>query len=243
MKNTFSMISGLLIAVIALPVQSDDIGGDSPAKPQRVRVKDRVTSVAAESAPVAAAQPAETSDAGESTRDGAAAPADASDAAVDQALIVSNPGCEPPFKSEVAALFERWNAALRSGDPKKVIATYAPGSILLPTLSNRVRFTASEKLDYFTYFLKRHPEGRIDDRLIEVDCNSAVDSGIYTFRFGDGSQVRARYTFTYKRIDGDWLISSHHSSAMPERPVPAASRNTKPVAIGESSTTPYVRFP
>lgn len=186
-------------------------------------------------------------------QDAHATAAHADPAASTSAPVASTAGlasvCEPPFKSEVAALFDRWNAALRSGDPKKVVATYAPGSVLLPTMSNRVRFTASEKEDYFAHFLKRHPEGRIDDRVIEVDCNSAVDSGIYTFRFGDGSQVRARYTFTYRRVDGDWLISSHHSSAMPEKPAPAATANGKSAATNATTATnaqtpkPWVRFP
>ena len=126
--------------------------------------------------------------------------------------------CNPPLKSEVAALFDRWNASLRTGDPKKVVANYAPYSVLLPTVSNRARFTAAEKEDYFHHFLERKPEGKIDDRVIEVDCNSATDSGLYTFRFSDGTSVRARYSFSYKRVGNDWLISSHHSSGMPEQP-------------------------
>ncbi|MEY3580666.1 MAG: hypothetical protein RI984_1770 [Pseudomonadota bacterium] len=126
--------------------------------------------------------------------------------------------CNPPLKSEVAALFDRWNASLRTGDPKKVVANYAPYSVLLPTVSNRARFTAAEKEDYFHHFLERKPEGKIDDRVIEVDCNSATDSGLYTFRFVDGTSVRARYSFSYKRVGNDWLISSHHSSGMPEQP-------------------------
>ena len=126
--------------------------------------------------------------------------------------------CNPPLKSEVAALFDRWNASLRTGDPKKVVANYAPYSVLLPTVSNRARFTAAEKEDYFKHFLERKPEGKIDDRAIEVDCNSATDSGLYTFRFVDGTSVRARYSFSYKRVGNDWLISSHHSSGMPEQP-------------------------
>ncbi len=122
-----------------------------------------------------------------------------------------------PLKVEVAALFDRWNASLKTGNPKKVVANYAPASLLLPTVSNKPRFTAAEKEDYFVHFLERKPEGKIDDRMIEVDCNSATDAGLYTFKFADGAIVKARYSFSYKKVGEEWLISSHHSSAMPEK--------------------------
>jgi hypothetical protein len=40
--------------------------------------------------------------------------------------------------------------------------------------------------------------------------------GVYTFTLDGGRQVQARFRFTYKKIDGKWLITEHHSSAMPE---------------------------
>ena len=125
--------------------------------------------------------------------------------------------CHATSEKEVAALFDRWNASLQTGDPKKVVANYSAKSILLPTVSNKPRLTAEEKEDYFQYFLKSKPVGSIDMRTIEIDCNSAIDTGLYTFRFGDGSEVKARYTYTYKWNGKNWLITSHHSSAMPEK--------------------------
>lgn len=125
--------------------------------------------------------------------------------------------CHATSEKKIASLFERWNASLRTGDPKKVVANYAPKSILLPTVSNKPRLTAEEKEDYFEHFLQSKPVGTIDSRSIEIDCNSAIDAGLYTFKFADGSQVKARYTFTYKWNGKQWLISSHHSSAMPEK--------------------------
>ncbi|EON12306.1 hypothetical protein C266_19061 [Pandoraea sp. SD6-2] len=106
---------------------------------------------------------------------------------------------------------------MKTGDPKKVVANYAKNSILLPTVSNKPRLTAEEKEDYFAHFLSGKPVGAIDSRSIEIDCNSAIDAGLYTFKFADGSEVKARYTFTYKWNGKQWLISSHHSSAMPEK--------------------------
>jgi len=126
--------------------------------------------------------------------------------------------CHATSEAEIAALFERWNKSLQTGDPHKVVANYAEHSILLPTVSNKPRTTTDEKEDYFHHFLENRPAGVIDWRSIEIDCNTAIDSGLYTFTFGaNGKQVKARYTFTYKWFGDRWLITSHHSSAMPER--------------------------
>jgi len=125
--------------------------------------------------------------------------------------------CHPASEKEIASLFDRWNASLQTGDPKKVVANYAAKSVLLPTVSNKPRLTPEEKEDYFEHFLERKPVGTIDSRTIEIGCNSAIDAGLYTFKFGDGSEVKARYTFTYRWDGKQWLITSHHSSAMPEK--------------------------
>jgi len=125
--------------------------------------------------------------------------------------------CRPISEPEVAALFDRWNDSLKSGDAHKVVANYAERSILLPTVSNKPRVTAAEKLDYFEHFLEKKPSGKIDFRFFIPGCNSAVDAGLYTFSLAaTGATVHARYTFTYAWDGRQWLITSHHSSAMPE---------------------------
>lgn len=126
--------------------------------------------------------------------------------------------CKPTDVSEIAGLFTRWNRSLQTGDPRRVVANYAERSILLPTVSNQPRTTQAAKEDYFRHFLENKPVGRIDDQWIEISCTTAVDAGLYTFTFGTtGQQVRARYTFTYRWDGNQWLITSHHSSAMPEK--------------------------
>ncbi|MBT2116999.1 nuclear transport factor 2 family protein [Dyella sp. LX-66] len=43
--------------------------------------------------------------------------------------------------------------------------------------------------------------------------------GTYTFRLSKNSKARkalARYTYVYKRTDGQWKIINHPSSPMPE---------------------------
>jgi uncharacterized protein (TIGR02246 family) len=125
--------------------------------------------------------------------------------------------CQAVTEGEISALFDRWNAALQTGDPQKVVANYAEGSVLLPTVSNQVRLTAEEKADYFVHFLANKPVGTIDSRTVILGCNKAVDAGLYTFKYGvSGKSVQARYTYTYAFDGKDWLITSHHSSGMPE---------------------------
>jgi uncharacterized protein (TIGR02246 family) len=125
--------------------------------------------------------------------------------------------CKVVSEAEIESLFDRWNNALRTGNPKNVVANYAVRSVLLPTVSNRVRYTANEKEDYFEHFLEDRPSGKIDLRTIELGCNTAVDAGLYTFTFAKtGATVSGRYTYTYRWDGTEWLITSHHSSAMPE---------------------------
>jgi uncharacterized protein (TIGR02246 family) len=124
--------------------------------------------------------------------------------------------CISPTEQEVAALFDRWNASLQTGDAKAVAANYTANAVLLPTLSNTPRRDTASRIDYFESFLKKNPSGNIDSRTIKSGCNTALDTGTYTFTFGDNSRVQARYTFTYGLVGDKWQITSHHSSAMPE---------------------------
>jgi uncharacterized protein (TIGR02246 family) len=129
--------------------------------------------------------------------------------------------CVAASEDDIAALFDRWNESIQTGNPHKVSANYAKKSLLLPTVSSRPRMTAEDKEDYFHHFLENGPVGHIDSRTIELDCNSAIDEGLYTFTFQKtGVSVKARYTFTYKWDGQQWLITSHHSSAMPVEEAP-----------------------
>lgn len=124
--------------------------------------------------------------------------------------------CAHVNQSQIEGLFDRWNASLKTGDAKTVSNNYLSDAVLLPTVSNHVRLTDAERVDYFEHFLQKKPTGKIDSRTIRLGCNKAIDTGVYTFTFDDKSTVTARYTFTYAWDGKDWKISSHHSSAMPE---------------------------
>jgi hypothetical protein len=97
-----------------------------------------------------------------------------------------------------------------------VSVNYAARSIFLPIMSSKPRLTLDDKVEYFHHFLRDKPVGRIDSRTIELDCNTAIDDGLYTFTFEKtGATMQGRYTFTYKWNGWERLITSHHSSALP----------------------------
>jgi uncharacterized protein (TIGR02246 family) len=131
------------------------------------------------------------------------------------ASSATSESCAPISRTEVESLFDRWNAALASGDPAQVSALYSPDALLLPTLSPQPRTDPAGIRDYFTTFLAGGPQGRIESRTIQLGCNEAFDAGTYSFRFRDGHQVQARYTFVYGFDHGQWLIVHHHSSMEP----------------------------
>ena len=118
--------------------------------------------------------------------------------------------------SHIAALFEEWNTALQTGEPKNVTALYESNAILLPTISNQVRHNHEEIEDYFIHFLAKGPKGVINESNIRTFGNIAINSGIYTFTFSDGNSVQARFTYVYRWNGQRWLIVEHHASALPE---------------------------
>jgi len=128
---------------------------------------------------------------------------------------------ERPSTDEIKALFAGWNAALATGDAQKVADRYAPAAVLLPTMSNQVRSTRAEIVDYFEHFLRGRPAGEVlDSHVAVLDADDAIDAGTYRFALtkdGKPSTVDARYTFVYEKAGGQWLIVNHHSSAMPEQ--------------------------
>jgi uncharacterized protein (TIGR02246 family) len=119
-------------------------------------------------------------------------------------------------RTEIASLFEIWNSAIQTGDPKKVTDLYRSDAILLPTISNKVRHNHQEIEDYFVQFQENNPKGEINESNIRNLGTTTIHSGIYTFTFKDDSKVKARFTFVYQWNGQDWKIIEHHSSQMPE---------------------------
>lgn len=121
--------------------------------------------------------------------------------------------------TEIAELFDRWNAALQTGDPRKVAQLYAKSAILLPTLSSRLRQSPEAIEEYFEEFLRLKPRSKIIQQNVRLFDDIAINSGVYVFeieREGQPLSVKARFTFIYHCEGGDWKIIEHHSSLLPE---------------------------
>jgi uncharacterized protein (TIGR02246 family) len=125
--------------------------------------------------------------------------------------------CVAVTKGHIEKLFDKWNAALQTGNADKVADTYATDATLLPTVENGPLATRAEIVGYFKDFLKKKPVGAINERTIRIGCNIAFDIGLYTFTYGTGEpSTPARYTFIYEYHGRRWLIAHHHSSKRPK---------------------------
>jgi uncharacterized protein (TIGR02246 family) len=143
-----------------------------------------------------------------------------------EAFLASSTDAKSPVPEisdeEVEGLFTLWNDALATLDPDIVTARYAKDGILLPTVSDTPRTTHEMIRDYFVDFLPKQPQGVILESNILKGDDWALDAGIYEFTFGaTGDVVKARYSYLYTYEDGEWKISHHHSSVMPES-IPSA---------------------
>ena len=120
-------------------------------------------------------------------------------------------------EEQVRGLFSLWNNALATLDPKSVASRYSKKGVLLPTVSDTPRTDFASIEDYFVNFLKLKPQGEILESYVTIGHNWCQDAGVYEFTMGaTGKKVKGRYSFIYVWEDGEWKISHHHSSIMPE---------------------------
>jgi uncharacterized protein (TIGR02246 family) len=120
-------------------------------------------------------------------------------------------------EKEVKNLFQLWNSALATEDPDAVGRRYAKNAVLLPTVSDVPRTSYGLIEHYFVGFLMKKPQGEILESNVTIGHNWCQDVGIYEFTMGaTGDKVKGRYSFVYVCEDGQWKISHHHSSVMPE---------------------------
>lgn len=142
-------------------------------------------------------------------------------AAAGQGRSQATQACPAVTEQQVAAQFARFNAAWATKDPAKVTRLFTENAVLLPTVSNTPRTNPAAIHDYFASFLKSSPTASINSSTIKIDCKTAARLGTWTVTLtnpetGVKTDVKARYSFIYRYVNGDWKIDHLHSSMMPE---------------------------
>ena len=75
---------------------------------------------------------------------------------------------------------------------------------------------ATSEQDIASLFSRWNQDGKIDQRHIDIDCNTAIDVGIYTLKVSKtNAMIKTRYSVKYHWNGSEWLITSHLSSTMP----------------------------
>jgi len=127
--------------------------------------------------------------------------------------VVAAPPVEVP-----PTVAEQWAAAFTRGDLDALMSLYDDDAQMWGTSSSQIRKGARAIRQYYAQLLKAFPGTRIT--LHETNPrrygDAGVNSGSYTMRrvAADGRVVvtSARFTMTYVRRDGKWLIVDQHSS-------------------------------
>jgi hypothetical protein len=133
--------------------------------------------------------------------------------------------------SEVIKAQHDWVTAVIAQDIEGLLALYDFGSeeeplLFKPTLADVIRLDEEGARSYFIGGNARYPHDRgfLNSGWKHVDFQSAAgpiikagglgykDMGHYTFVNAKGDATRADYTFAYHKLNGQVLISLHHSS-------------------------------
>jgi uncharacterized protein (TIGR02246 family) len=134
----------------------------------------------------------------------------------------------PDPKADVASATKAWRTAVNNCDPSVIASLYADGAVLWGTTSTSLITTTKGVHEYFAANCKALKDVNVQfgDQAIRVYGDAAVNSGTYTWNFtrdGVPRSLLARYSFTYVRQAGGWLIVDHHSSVLPARPTQPAA--------------------
>jgi uncharacterized protein (TIGR02246 family) len=126
-------------------------------------------------------------------------------------------------KAEVAAATKAWETTANICDASAIAALYADGAVLWGTTRTSMITTSQGIYDYFASSCKVLPGVKVQfgDQAVRVYGDMAVNSGTYIWSFtrdGVPRSLPARYSFTYVKQAGRWLIVDHHSSAFPAAP-------------------------
>lgn len=125
--------------------------------------------------------------------------------------------------AQVSAATQAWSEAFNACDPARSAALYGAEPLLWGTVAPTLITTRDGVRQYFerACAAPTPPKVVLGESTVRLHGDTAVAAGTYTFVVTVGGQPRqlpARYSFTWRRVDGQWRIVEHHSSAMPAAP-------------------------
>ena len=140
-------------------------------------------------------------------------------------------GTPPPsggVDPDVATASQAWARAFNTCNAEGAAALYQPDAMLWGTVSSTITSGRAGVQKYFERVCSspQPPQVSFGEQHVRTYGDTAINSGTYTFTVMVQGQPRpfpARYSFTYRKASGQWLIADHHSSALPAPPAPAAS--------------------
>ena len=115
---------------------------------------------------------------------------------------------------------DEWMKTICSNNVEAIVSMYKKEAVLLGTLDGKLRNGHSEIKEYFDFFVKLQPCGKITS-IAEEDFGHrrvGVANGTYDFELtenGEKTIIPARFTFVLERAGTKWKIHSHHSSKQP----------------------------
>lgn len=125
--------------------------------------------------------------------------------------------------AQVAAATAEWISTFNTRDAARISALYAPDAILWGTVSQTIRTTPSEILEYFEESSAKRPYLRmtLGEYHVRLYGDIAINSGYYSSRNpveGKDVVIPMRFTFTYRKQGDRWMIVNHHSSRFASTP-------------------------
>ena len=131
-------------------------------------------------------------------------------------------------KAEVQQAIQDWASSVNNCNSEKISSLYSPEAVLWGTIAPTIISSPAGIRQYFDQVCSTNPPLKValGEQRLRVYDNFAVNSGSYTitvFAAGQARQLPARYSFSYQRQGGKWLVVDHHSSLLPTPPAPASA--------------------
>ncbi len=122
-----------------------------------------------------------------------------------------------------ASAAQAWVCAFNEHNVETLCALYDPEAVFWGTTSPTLTTTPAGVRDYFERTFETAPDASIQlqDPVVRQFGDVAVCAGPFTLTLtisGGSREFAARFSFTYRRSEGQWLIIDHHSSFAPLPP-------------------------